>query len=236
MTLLGHKPPFLSGLANINIPDNDIAWAQASLPVGSGGLGVRSATQLAPSAFLASAAGCGSITQELIPPRLWDTAYHTRDDILQVWREGLDVSPPLAADASRQKAWDAPRVAASFKALQEATQDTPTQAHLLAASRKESGAWLQTLPVSSLGLRMEDNVFRVATGLRLGVPIFRWRFDGETQQRCWGHLHQQNLISSTLSNSYKQHVAHASVLSFTVLHFIACIMYVCMYYKYIIFF
>ena len=55
-----------------------------------------------------------------------------------MWREGLDVSPPLAADASRQKAWDAPRVAASFKALQEATQDTSAQARLLAASRKES--------------------------------------------------------------------------------------------------
>ena len=114
----------LGKIANINIADNDIAWAQASLPVGSGGLGVRSATQLAPSAFLASAAGCASITQELLPPRLRDTAYHARDDTLQVWREGLDVSPPLAADASRQKAWDTPRVAATFKALQEATQDT----------------------------------------------------------------------------------------------------------------
>ena len=153
----------LGEIANINIADNDIAWAQASLPVGSGGLGDRSATQLAPSAFLASAAGCTSITQELLPPRLKDTAYHARDDTLQVWREGLDVSPPLA-DASRQKAWDAPRVAASFKALHEATQDTSAQAPLLPVSRKESGA-------SSLRLCMEDDVFRVATGLRLGVPI-----------------------------------------------------------------
>ena len=30
---------------------------------------------------------------------------------------------------------------------------------------------------------------------------FQWRFNGETRQRCWGHLHQQNLILSTLSNS-----------------------------------
>ena len=77
----------------------------------------------------------------------------------------------LSPCGSRQKAWDAPRVAASFKALQEATQDKSALARLLAASRKESGAWLHTLPVSSLGLRMEDDVFRVASGLRLGVPI-----------------------------------------------------------------
>ena len=30
---------------------------------------------------------------------------------------------------------------------------------------------------------------------------FRWQFNGETRQRCWGHLHQQNLILFTLSNS-----------------------------------
>ena len=36
-----------------------------------------------------------------------------------------------------------------------------------------------------------------------------------------GHLHQRNLILSTLSNSLIQHVTHGSVLSFTVLNVIA---------------
>ena len=192
----------LGMIANINIADNDIAWAQASLPVGSGGLGVRYATQLASSAFLASAAGCASITQELLPPRLRDTAYYARDDTLQVWREGLDVSPPLAADASRQKAWDAPRVAASFKALQEATQDTPTQARLLAASRKESGVWLQTLPVSSLGLRMEDNVFCVATGLRLGgSPVDHQGNHGLHWRKSLGRHPRHSAINDLIKRS-----------------------------------
>jgi hypothetical protein len=43
-------------------------WLQASLPVSSGGLGVCSTVQLAPSAFLASAAGCLALTKELDPP------------------------------------------------------------------------------------------------------------------------------------------------------------------------
>ena len=85
-----------------------------------------------------------------------------------MWSEGLEASAPLAADAPSQKAWDAPCVAASLKALQTAAPDSVTQACLLAACRKEAGAWLQALPVSALGLRMEDEVFRVATGLRLG--------------------------------------------------------------------
>ena len=76
-------------------------------------------------------------------------------------------------DAPRQKAWDAPRVAASVKALQEAAPDVSALVRLLADSSKEAGAWLRALPVSSLGLRMEENVFCVATGLRLGVPLYQ---------------------------------------------------------------
>ena len=122
----------LGEIVNINIADDDAAWTQASLPVGSGGLGVRSATQLAPSAFLASAAGCTTIVLELLPPRLRETAYYAREDTLQVWSEGLEASAPLAADTPSQKAWDAPRVAASLKALQAAAPDSVTQARLLA--------------------------------------------------------------------------------------------------------
>ena len=44
-----------------------------------------------------------------------------------------------------------------------------SQARLLATSKKESGAWFQALPVSSLGLRMDDETVRVAVGLRLGT-------------------------------------------------------------------
>ena len=65
----------LGDIANINTIENDFTWSQASLPVWSSGLGVRSGTQLAPSAFLASAAGCTDIIHLLLPPRLKDTPY-----------------------------------------------------------------------------------------------------------------------------------------------------------------
>ena len=48
-----------------------------------------------------------------------------------------------------------------------------SRARLLAAGRKESGAWLNALPVPLLGLRMEDETTRVAVGLRLGTPLCR---------------------------------------------------------------
>ena len=44
----------VSDITNINL--DEATWTQASLPVKSGGLGIRSAAQLEPSAFLTSAA------------------------------------------------------------------------------------------------------------------------------------------------------------------------------------
>ena len=46
-----------------------------------------------------------------------------------------------------------------------------SRARLLAAHTRESGAWLNALPVSALGLRMDDDTVRVAMGLRLGAPL-----------------------------------------------------------------
>ena len=52
--------------------DDGITWTQVSLPVESGGLGIRSATKLEPSAFMDSAT-CARIIHQLLPIRLRDT-------------------------------------------------------------------------------------------------------------------------------------------------------------------
>ena len=57
----------LSNIVNISL-DSDVAWLQASLPVKVGGIGIRRSTQLAPSAFLASAAGCADLIHQILPP------------------------------------------------------------------------------------------------------------------------------------------------------------------------
>ena len=59
-------------LANILIVslDNPSTWLQATLFIKFGGLGIRRATQLAPSAFLASGAVCKDLSNQIPPDRL----------------------------------------------------------------------------------------------------------------------------------------------------------------------
>ena len=49
--------------------------------------------------------------------------------------------------------------------------DAISRVHLLAATCKKSDAWLNTLPISLLGLRMDDNTMQVAVGLHMGSMI-----------------------------------------------------------------
>ena len=162
-----------SRIANVSLSDPDPAWIQASLPVKHGGLGIRSAVQLAPSAFLASAAGSSSLVSMIVPTPLQDAPLTGRSEALRLWAQGHDSPPPPDPAAHRQKLWDLPKVCATAQALTNDAPDARSRARLLAASRKESGAWLQALPVSSLGLRMDDETVRVAVGLRLGTPLCR---------------------------------------------------------------
>ena len=49
--------------------------------------------------------------------------------------------------------------------------DAMSRAHLLVPSTKESRAWLNVHPLSSLGLCMDDEIIRVAVSLCLGTPL-----------------------------------------------------------------
>ena len=160
----------LSNISNVCL-EEDSVWAQASLPVGAGGLGVRRAAQLAPSAFLASAAGCSELVNQILPSHLRGTPDPVPDQALSAWQQGHDETPPPGSVSHRQKAWDSPVISATYDSLLDASPDSNTRARLLAVATKESGAWLSAPPISSVGLRMDDEVIHVAVGLRLGVAL-----------------------------------------------------------------
>ena len=158
----------------LNITINDNQWTQVSLPVRYGGLGIRSAVEVAPSAFLSSLiknetlincllnrSECNDITSSI------NSAYHA-------WANGLleDICINLHQCASSSfHSLDAYKIRASAHRLSESSTSPSDQARLKASSSKAAGAWLNALPLASLGLKMDDNTFRVACGLRLGANI-----------------------------------------------------------------
>ena len=64
-----------------------------------------------------------------------------------------------------------PLVQAACNQLLSDARSEASLACLLAAARKESGAWLNAIPVISLGLWMKDNIFKIALGLMIGAPL-----------------------------------------------------------------
>ena len=72
----------------------------------------------------------------------------------------------------------------TYVQLLQGASDCRSRARLLAAATKESGAWLHALPVSSLGLRMDDHTTRIAVGLRLGTPLCQ----PHICHHCGGHV------------------------------------------------
>ena len=162
----------LSTVLNINL-DNDSVWSQATLPVRNGGIRVRRATQLAPSTFLPSVAGCSSLINQIVPQRLRNTPDLAIAEAVHVWSRGHNQPPPPTPENTKQRMWDGPCVQANFEALLSTATEPRSRARLLAAATSESGSWLNAVPASSLGLRMDDDVVRIAVGLHLGAPLCR---------------------------------------------------------------
>ena len=133
--------------------------------------------QLAPSAFLASAAGSSDLVNQILPPHLQDTPYPERDAVLASWSQGHDQPPPPIPAAHCQKEWDTPKVRVTADLLLNGASDAVSRARLLATATKELGAWLNALPVSSLGLRMDNDTIHVAADGNCpdGITVVPWK-------------------------------------------------------------
>ena len=57
--------------------------------------------------------------------------------------------------------------------LLDSAVDVVTRARLLAARSLGAGDWLEALPISHVGLKMDNASVRIAVGLRLGAPVVR---------------------------------------------------------------
>ena len=136
----------------------------------AGGLGVRLASHIAPSAFLSAAHATRNL-QCLILRGSALSFSQFEDAALRVWSGLANAAPPSGAEVVRQQAWDKIVVQAEFNRLLHGGSDDTSKARLLAVSAPHSGDWLHAIPIANCGLRLDDDAIRVAVGLRLGTSI-----------------------------------------------------------------
>lgn len=120
---------------------------------------------LAPAAYLTPAAGSSDLVHHIVPPHFQSIPVPKLDDAMVRWSCGHDPPPSEGTAEQRQKTWDTINVSAAADILLEQAHDTRACASLLAHSTRESGAWLNVLPILSLGLCMDDDTIQVAVGL-----------------------------------------------------------------------
>ena len=152
-------------MTNTLLGTNSAVWLKASLPARSGGLGVCLAVYVAHFAFLSSVYATSQLAL-FFSFKIFPCPLPVFKRLCQCGPQARIYHPPFSETTCSQKAWDHSRAAALADQLLYNAYDEEDRARLLAASCKESGAWLNALPISSAGLRMDDD-----TLLCLGTPI-----------------------------------------------------------------
>ena len=158
----------------INVDLSEAVWGQATLPVSSGGLGVRLATDLALPAFLSSVAGSAKLAMRLLPSHLHGES--GLQDPLYLgacieWHTQSNAVVPDMEKIGTQKVWDSSLVSRKFEGMLSAALTQVGRARLIAAAASHSGDFLQAMPCSSLGTRLDDTSLRLAVALRLGANM-----------------------------------------------------------------
>ena len=151
-----------------NISFNEMGWLQAQLPVSLGGMGIGSMVELAPSAFLASAAATTNLQNSMLPAGFVDVD-KTRISIF----ESLCTRSNLEFDINNsvQYLWQKPFLERSHQTVSSAASSNFDRARLLAVGSDLGSAWLKVRPNSACDTRLDDGCVRMSIGLRLGLPI-----------------------------------------------------------------
>ena len=160
----------LEKILNVKMEPN--IWKQASLPVKMGGLGIRSFHELSLPAFISSFYKSKDIMAIISPKTFNDEPYADAIAAEDKWMNIPGITQnDYPKDTDIQRNWDLPICKLSLNMLIEETHDATTLARLKAVSHEHSSDWLDAIPNANLGLKLENQQFRIAVALRLGANV-----------------------------------------------------------------
>ena len=95
--------------------------------------------------------------------------------VAKVLAHWLSLGPrvaPVAPSNTKQSIWHAVWIGEAVESLSgQLASDTRHSARWLACQAPHSGDWLHALPITSIGLRLDDEAVHLAVGLRLGTNL-----------------------------------------------------------------
>ena len=194
-----------SAVASVtNVEVSGDSWVQASLPVGLGGLGCRRAGDIALPAFVSSMNSVSDLVEAILSNINMVDARELADAV-ELWKQGLQADLPVPVHESSQKEWDVPRAQFIMKSLLDGA-DQVGRARLLSASRRETGVWLNAIPIPSLGTQLTPEVLRVAIALRVGAKVCQAH-----SCRCGSEMDVKGLHGLSCRYSSGRHPRHAAM-------------------------
>lgn len=157
----------LESITNTKLDHN--TWIEATLPTKFGGLGVRRIQDLALPAFLSSVNDVLPLVSSMLnSPTLQATEVSDYQDGLNALAL-LNPETSIPDTPTSQKQWDTINIERLSNEQQR--EDIADKARILAIRKSESSAWLHALPSRAIGTLLNNNVFRISVGLRLGLNI-----------------------------------------------------------------
>ena len=143
---------------------DDNSWSQAKLPVRYGGLGLRTAADLALPAFLSSRAASISLVNDILRQ---PTNKQEDGDEVRAW---LDQNLVLHSNTHKQRNWDDIQCSSAVATLVPILNQHRL-ACFKAASRHESGVWLNCVPNNRVGTFIDNDTLRIGVALRVGLTV-----------------------------------------------------------------
>lgn len=163
-----HLRASLEQIANCKLDTQ--AWKEASLSVKFGGLGLRNVTNLCFSSYLGSFFSTYELLQEIIPSSVQLTV-NISIEARNSWQVITNIEPLNETNSIHQRLWDNEICSSIHQEILATHTSDVEQARILANVAKDSSAWLNALPRSSLGTLLDNQSFRISVGLRYGLPI-----------------------------------------------------------------
>ena len=156
----------LERILNVKLQDN--SFLTASLPVRYGGLGIRRVSDHALACYLSSIYAVSKVVELILPTESVCQFNNTKTQIYERFQE---THGPLPANelSSQHKIDQAliEKLVSEFPPSESAF----VEARKKAISHKMSGRWLEAIPSLELGTMLDNNTFRIASALRLGLPF-----------------------------------------------------------------